>query len=476
MSFFIYDLIFLVLFLTVFSVFLYTRKKNLKREGLLYLYRTSWGIKLINRIGKRHNKAMRILSWLSIISGYFLMAGMFYLVYVLVKIYFFVPEAVRAIKVPPIMPLVPYLPQVFKLEFLPPFYFTYWIVIIAILAITHEMAHGILAAYNKVRIKTTGFGFFPFFFPAFPLAFVELDEEMMQKKENFAQRAVLSAGTFANVLTGILFFGVLTAFFSFSFSAAGITYDTYATQPIFINEITSVNGINLNSPSYEELLELSGTSEQQLIEIKSGEETYLSTEEMISSQENGEEIFLYQSAPAIKENLSSIITKINGVPLYNIDDLVNELSKYSPGNEISITTISDEGIVEKTLVLEEHPGQEERAWLGIGFVNQEKGGLIGRIVNLASFKDPHVYYKPKSGEWSIFVYNLLWWLVIISISMALINMLPVGIFDGGRFFYLTVLALTKNKKIAKQSFMLLTKFFIFLFFLLIVFWGISWIR
>jgi len=95
---------------------------------------------------------------------------------------------------------------------------------------------------------------------------------------------------------------------------------------------------------------------------------------------------------------------------------------------------------------------------------------------LASFKDPHVYYKPKSGEWSIFVYNLLWWLVIISISMALINMLPVGIFDGGRFFYLTVLALTKNKKIAKQSFMLLTKFFIFLFFLLIVFWGISWIR
>lgn len=475
MNFLAYDLIFLVLFLVVFSVFLYTRKKNLKREGIIYLYKTSWGIKLINRIGKKYKKAMRVLSWLSITSGYILMTGMFYLIYVLIRIYFFVPEAVRAIKVPPIMPLVPYLPQVFKLEFLPPFYFTYWIVIIAILAITHEMAHGILAAYNKVRIKTTGFGFFPFFFPVFPLAFVELDEEVMQKKENFAQRAILGAGTFANVLTGILFFAILIGFFSFSFSAAGITYDTYATQPIFIKEITSVNGINASNLSYDKLLDLSGGSEGKLIEIKAGQEDYLATREVIEAQE-GEEIFVYQSAPAIKENLSSIITEINRVPIYGINDLVNELSKYSPGEEINITTIIDEGLVEKTIVLEEHPEEPGMSWLGIGFVEQESGGIIGRIINWASFKNPHVYYKPRFDGLSVFVYNLLWWLVIISISMALINMLPVGIFDGGRFFYLTVLALTKNEKIAKQSFMILTKFFIFLLLLLFLFWGISFFR
>ncbi len=156
--------------------------------------------------------------------------------------------------------------------------------------------------------------------------------------------------------------------------------------------------------------------------------------------------------------------------------MVGELSKYSPGEEINITTIVDGGETGKSIVLEEHPRQEGMAWLGIGFIAQEKGGLMGRIVNAASFKDPHVYYKPRFDGLSVFVYNLLWWLVLISISMALINMLPVGIFDGGRFFYLTILALTKNEKIAKQSFMLLTKFFIFLFFLLIAFWGISFFR
>ncbi len=476
MSFFIYDIIFLILFLTVFSLFLYTRKKNLKREGIVYLYKTSWGIKLINRIGKKHKKTMKVLSWLSIISGYFLMAGMFYLIYVLVKIYLFAPETVRAIKVPPIMPLVPYLPQVFKLDFLPPFYFTYWIVIIAIIAITHEMAHGILAAYNKVKIKTTGFGFFPFFFPVFPLAFVELDEKIMQKKKKFAQMAVLSAGTFANVLTAILFFVILIGFFSFSFSAAGVTYDTYATQSVFIGGITSVNGINTSSPSYDKLLELSEISEKELIEVRAGEEDYLATKEMIEVQENGEEIFLYQSAPAIKENLSSIITEIDGISIYCLDDLVYELSKYSPGEEINITTIFDEGVVEKTIILGEHPQQTGMPWLGIGFIEQEREGLIGRIINLASFKNPNVYYKPKFDGLTIFLYNLLWWLILISISMALINMLPVGIFDGGRFFYLTVLALTKNEKTAKLSFIFLTKFFIFLFLLLVVFWGISFIR
>jgi len=476
MSFFVYDLIFLVLFLTIFSVFLYTRKKNLKREGILYLYKTSWGIKLINRIGKKHKKTMNVLSWLSIISGYILMAGMFYLVYLLVRIYFFFPEAVRAIKVPPIMPLVPYLPQVFKLDFLPPFYFTYWIVIIAIIAITHEVAHGILAAYNKVKIKTTGFGFFPFFLPIFLAAFVELDEKIMQKKKKFAQMAILSAGTFANVLTAILFFVILTMFFSFSFSASGVTYDTYATQSVLIGEITSVNGINTSSPSYDKLLEFSEISEEELIRIRAGEKDYLATKEMIKDQERGEEIFVYQSAPAIKENLSSIITEINGISIYCIDDLVDELSKYSPGEEINITTIVDEGIIEKTIVLEEHPEQPGAPWLGIGFMEQKREGLIGRIVNSASFKNPNVYYKPKFDGLSVFVYNLLWWLVLISMSMALINMLPVGIFDGGRFFYLTVLSLTKNEKIANLSFIFLTKFFIFLLFLLIVFWGISFIR
>mgnify|MGYP001580174059 CR=1 FL=1 len=43
-----YDLVFLAIF-TIFIVwFLYTRRKNLDREGILFLYRTKFGIRAID--------------------------------------------------------------------------------------------------------------------------------------------------------------------------------------------------------------------------------------------------------------------------------------------------------------------------------------------------------------------------------------------------------------------------------------------
>ena len=474
MSFLIYDLIFLAFFLIVSSIFLYIRRKNLKREGLLYLYRTKWGIRLISYIGNKYKRTLKALSYVSVALGYLLMIGIFYLIYTIVKIYVFSPSIVRAIKVPPIMPLVPYLPQIFKLEFLPPFYFTYWIVIIAIIAITHEMAHGIFAAYNKIKIKTTGFGFFPFFLPIFLAAFVELDEKVMAKRKKFSQLAVLGAGTFANVLTAILFFIVLLIFFSMAFSPSGIIFDTYATSTIAIAGISSINNIQLNETSYDLILEL--VDEEGFNEIIAGNTVYFATKEMLENQNDSDNILIYHSAPAIKENLSSIIAEINRVKINSIDGLIEELAKYNIGDEITVKTITDDEVVEKTLVLEEHPDLPGTAWLGIGFVSQGRTGILGTIIDSVSFKKPHVYYEPKFDGLSVFIYNLLWWIVIISISVALINMLPVGIFDGGRFFYLTVLALTKSEKTAKRLFVFSTQFFIFILLLLLIFWAVSFIR
>lgn len=474
MSFLIYDLIFLAFFLIVFSILLYIRRKNLKREGLLYLYRTRWGIKLINYVGNKYKRTLKALSYVSVTLGYLLMIGIFYLIYTIIKIYFFSPSIVRAIKVPPIMPLVPYLPQVFQLEFLPPFYFTYWIVIIAIIATTHEMFHGIFAAYNKVKIKTTGFGFFPFFLPIFLAAFVELDEKVMAKRKKLPQLAILSAGTFANVLTAILFLGILLLFFSMAFTPSGIIFDTYATSSIAIVGISSINNVQLNNASYDSVLEV--MNEEGFNEIVVGNAVYLSTKEMLENQEEGESVLVYNSAPAIKENLSSIITKINGIEINSIDGLIEELSKYNIGEEINVTTITEEEVEEEILILEEHPEVPGTAWLGIGFVSRQETGIFGRIMNTLSFKESNVYYQPKLDRISIFIYNLLWWLVIISISVALINMLPVGIFDGGKFFYLTILALTKSEKIAKRAFVFSTKFFIFILILLLIFWAISFVR
>ena len=473
MGFLIYDLIFLAFFLILSSIFLYIRRKNLKREGILYLYRTKWGIKLINYIGNKYKRTLKALSYVSVALGYLLMIGILYLTYTIIKIYVFSPSIVRAIKVPPIMPLLPYLPQVFKLEFLPPFYFTYWIVIIAIIAITHEFAHGIFMRRYDIKIKSTGFAFFPYFFPIFPAAFVEQDEKSMGKSKKFEQMAVLGAGTFANVLTAILFLGVLLLFFSMAFAPSGIIFDTYATSTIAIVGISSINNIQLNETSYDQVLEL--VDEEGFNEVIVGNTVYFATKEMLENQEE-DNILIYNSAPAIKENLSSIITEINRVEINSVDRLVEELAKYGIGEEITVKTITDEGVVEKTLVLEEHPDMPGTSWLGIGFVSQERAGFLGKIINALSFKKPHVYYEPKFDDLSVFIYNLLWWIVIISISVALINMLPVGIFDGGRFFYLTVLALTKSEKTAKKLFVFSTRFFIFILILLLIFWAISFVR
>jgi membrane-associated protease RseP (regulator of RpoE activity) len=474
-NFLIYDIIFLVSFLVFFSVFLYTRKKGIKKEGLLLLYRTQWGIKLINKVGNKYKKTLKFMSYVSIATGYLLMIGVFYLVYTIVKIYFFSPAVVRAIKVPPILPLVPYLPQVFNLDFLPPFYFTYWIVILAVIAVSHEFAHGIFAAYNKVKIKTTGFGFFPHFLPIFLAAFVELDERVMAKKEKFKQMAILSAGTFANVIVAILFFIVIWIFFSAAFVPSGVVFDSYATSQITIAGITAVNGIAVNNASYDRIIELSNAS--GFNEIEANGKDYLSTKQILENQiESGGTLFVYNSAPAIKQNLTSIITEINGVPVTNLQELVNELSEYSPGETITVTTLEEEGPMETSIFLEEHPERPGEVWLGIGFFNQERSGIFGSIIDtLSSFKKPNIHYEPKFGGISVFFYNLIWWMVLISISVALINMLPVGIFDGGRFFYLTILGLTKSEKTAKRAFVISTQFFLLILFLLLVFWAISWI-
>ena len=474
MSFVIYDLIFLVLFLAATSFFLYKRRKNLKREGLLYIYRTKWGINLINFIGKKYKKTLKVLSYFSIVSGYLLMIGMFYLAYILVKIYVLNPEVVRAIKIPPILPLVPYLPQVFKLEFLPPFYFTYWIAIIAVIAITHEMAHGILAAYDKIKIKTTGFGFFPYFLPIFLAAFVEPDEKVMQKKTKFSQMAVLSAGTFANVLTAILFFIILILFSSLMFAPSGVIFDRYADAVIPVLGVSAINNITLDNPSYQQILSLA--NETGFNELKFRGNNYLATKDILEKQEGNESIFVYYSAPAVRENLSSVITSINDVKIDSIEKLMGELSRYSPGEAIKIETLSTNGTAENNIILEENPGKRGVAWLGIAFISQKRSGLLSKVIGAFSFRKPYVYYEPRFDGISIFLYNLIWWIIMISISVALINMLPVGIFDGGRFFYLTILGLTKSEKIAKRFFTISTKFFLFLLLVLVFLWAISFLR
>ncbi len=471
MSFIFYDILMLVLFVIFVSIFLYINRKNLKREGLLFLYKAGWGIKLINYVGNKYKKTLKILSYVSVTLGYILMALAFYFVGKIVWVYAFYPQIVKAIKIPPITPLLPYITNIINVPGLPSFYFIYWILILAIVAISHEFSHGIFAIYNKVKIKSTGFGFFPFFLPVFLAAFVEQDDKQMIKKSNFSQRTILSAGTFANVLTGLFFVIIMGIFFSLAYTPVGVTFDSYAYSAIPVYSISMINGISVTNVSYENILSSLNSTILNNITTENG--SYFLTKTFLEQQGNaGQYIYVYDNAPAVKAGLANNILDINDVKITSVEALATELNKYSPGDEIVIKAEQGGNVSIYNITLEENPENNSLPWLGIGFISQQ-GGVFSQLMNYISFKKMNVYYTPNFGDPAVFIYNFLWWLVLISFSVALINMLPVGIFDGGRFFYLTILAITKNEKRAKRAFDWITYFFLFILALVLVFWFMS---
>src|SRR3989339_103666 len=326
MSFVLYDLTFLSLFIIIGAIFLYRRRQHLDRQGLLYLYRTRIGLKIIENTSKKYEKILRPLQYLIILSGYVLMI---FMVYALVKfsyLYLTSPLVAAALRVPILTPLFPYVDRLFGSGLLPPFYFTYWIITIAIIAISHEFAHGIIARLNKIKVHTTGFGFLgPFI--AF---FVEPDEKQMKKAKIFPQLSILAAGTFANVLMTILFGIILWLFFVAAFAPTGVYFSSYALTPVNITDISSsLSSVNLSSAS--------------LIPFMVMNTTYYTTSSSVqyTLDNNLSQLLVYDNSPAFKSNLSGAITQIDETKITSYNDLNKTLSSHSPGDVINVKTIDN---------------------------------------------------------------------------------------------------------------------------------------
>lgn len=444
-SFLIYDLTFLVLFTLLTIFFLYTHKKNLKREGPLYLYRTSFGIKFIEKFTKRFSKVLKPMQYLVLLSGYTLMTGMIYMLVKFSWIYLTSPVAAKALKVPVLIPLVPYLPDIFKIDFLPSFNFTYWIIIIALIAIPHEFAHGIFARLNKIKIHSTGFGFLG----PFLAAFVEQDEKDMNKSSKFAQLSVLAAGTFANILTLLVFFIIFWAFFATAFTPAGVNFNTYSTTIVNSSDIQIPENFSLD----DEFIPVNSLNSKE-------QKTYYTNPLILEQSINNELPYLivYEDTPAFNAKIKGAISEIDGEAITSYESLTNELGKYSPGDTVKIKTLYQKSVRENEIQELEYEvklaDRDGKAYLGIGISSPaQQSGIIGSIFTLISkIKDPLLFYQSTLGSFGWFIYFFLWWSLVILVSVALVNMLPVGIFDGGRFFFLTIWAITGSKKIGEQAF------------------------
>ena len=465
-SFIAYDLVFLVLFTLAVVIFLYKKRRNLQRQGLLYLYRTRVGIEFIDWTSLKFPRLLKGLQYVVVFFGYILTIGMVYLLINFSYTYITSPVAAEALKVPVIVPLIPYLPEIFNLDFLPPFYFTYWIIIIAIIAIPHEFAHGIFARLNKIKIHSTGFGFLG----PFLAAFVEPDEKQMDKIGRFPQMSILASGTFANVVFGIIFGLIFWLFFSLAFTPAGVYFNSYASNIINVSSINSINGINIaNAGEIPGLINESFNFTEIGIPGQNKSSFVSSSNFKIALENNAEQIIAITDSPAFRARLSGAIRAIDGVKVTGFNELGAVLKKYKPGDSIIITTIQKNGeIKEQAIKLEETGG---KTFLGIGILQPERKGIMGGIYSLITkIKDPFTYYQSSLGDFGFFIYNLLWWCILISLSVALVNMLPLGIFDGGKFFFLTVWGITGKKRIGEVALKISTYLILLLIVALMVRW------
>ncbi len=471
----IIDLIFLALFLIWIFFFLYKRKKHLKKDGILTLYKTQLGVKFIEYLGTKYRKTLNVLQYLSIFVGFVLMIAILFLLGLTLYTYIKFPAIAETVKAPPILPLIPYFPTIFGLEaFFPQIYFIYWIIAILIVAVVHEMSHGIFARFHGVKIKSTGFAFMTWF-PLLFGAFVEQDDKQMLKKGKVAQMSILSAGVFANIITAALFFVILWFLFALAFSPSGIYIQGYPIGDIPIGEIKTINGFDFNGTfdNYldSEFIEIDTDSSSFLIPNKD----YVSQISLVEQDPSLNYLRGYYDAPAVRNGVYGAITKINNIQIKNSNDLSLELSNYNPGEKITLETFTQNGTMNYNLVLSENPTNKTKSFLGVYHQGSNQvSGFRKLIKNILFFKDPSLYYV-ESNTFFVFFYYLVWWITIINLLVALVNMLPIGILDGGRFFQLAILGLTRSDKSTSLAYKIIFYIILLVFILLMGIWLFSFL-
>lgn len=159
------------------------------------MYKTNWGISLMDRLVKKHSRIIKILGNIGIIFGFI---GMIIVCFDVAKTFYkIIFTNYLGISVGLVLPVkakgVFYVPL------------SYWLITLAFLAIVHEFGHGLITRLYKIKLKSTGFAFLGIIIPLLPAAFVEPDEKKLAKKNVKEQLAVFAAGPFVNIVFGLMF-------------------------------------------------------------------------------------------------------------------------------------------------------------------------------------------------------------------------------------------------------------------------------
>lgn len=195
-----FQYVLLICFIVLMIVFSLLQRKNIQMQGLfplLYfvMWRTQKGLGFMDWLAQKTPRFWKVVFGAGVVAGF---GGMALISWQLVKntaMVFLSPGAA-----PGIQPVLPF--EAKGVFFVP---FVYWLLSIFVIAVVHEFCHGIAARVYKMPVKSAGLAFLGVIAPLVPAAFVEPDEQYLQKQSTFRQLSVFAAGPFANlVMAGVI--------------------------------------------------------------------------------------------------------------------------------------------------------------------------------------------------------------------------------------------------------------------------------
>lgn len=215
--------------------------KSFEVQPFLIMWKTTQFNNFIDKLGIKLSKFWKVLWTFGIALG---LGAMVYITYILSKnLYFIFFNTESASPVSLIIPGI-----TLSLNFNTILFFG---IAIAVILITHELAHGVAARAEGVKVKSTGL----LFMILIPGAFVEPDEEDLKKARKSTQARVYAAGSTTNILVGLLALLLLA-------NSAAVISPLYSATPsgVMVTEVAAGTPADGILQAWDVITSINGTS------------------------------------------------------------------------------------------------------------------------------------------------------------------------------------------------------------------------
>jgi membrane-associated protease RseP (regulator of RpoE activity) len=297
---------------------------------LLLIVRTRSVAGPLDRLAQKAPRFWDAVSRAAVATGFGLMAFAIYVLSTNLATYLFRPEQVGGQNI--VIPLI--VGVTIRLDHLP-----YLFIAFAIVLITHEGLHGVIARREQLPVKSAGI-FLVFVVPG---GFVEPDEQAFKAASPGARMRIAAVGSFANLVVGFL-------------------------------TVLAIFGL--------------------FVPVEAG-------------------LIAVQTEPGSKIAVNEVLVEIDGVP---VNSYTVRSEKVTIGQTLRVKTLSGEYVFQTN---PEVWGRE----LILGSVVRGLG-----ITQVDSFLPLRLQFLDPAASYAL--YRTLYWLQLVSIGVAVFNMLPIHILDG----------------------------------------------